>query len=42
MSKKMFYEAPESEQLELRLEETILSNYQTTAEDADPEDVDEW
>lgn len=42
MSKKLFYEAPESEQMEFRLEKTILSNYRTTAEDANPEDVEEW
>ena len=43
MNRKLLYEAPECELLHFRLENSIMSNWpNTTAEDADPEDVDEW
>ena len=44
MKKKLIYETPASEQLLFSPENNFLvSNYTgTTAEDADPEDVDEW
>lgn len=42
MSKKLFYEAPECELMEFRLERTILSNYRSTAEGMLYDDDDEW
>ena len=45
MTKKLLYEAPECKLRHVRIQNSILtsSNYHnTTAEDADPEDVDEW
>ena len=43
MNRKLLYEAPECEPLQLRLGNSILSDWpNTTGEDTDPEDVDEW